>query len=119
MKAEKNVGGTMRRSIAAFKALVWLLLAGLLAGSGEAGAVPAFARQTGMACMACHVSFPELTPFGRFFKMAGYTLKNNDTIPLSGMLQISRTNTRTIDQEKPGEASSTMRWRRSTLLWPQ
>lgn len=31
--------------------------------------------------------------------MTGYTLKNNDTIPLSGMVQISRTNTRTIDQQ--------------------
>ena len=89
----------MRRIMAALSALVWLLLGGLLAASGEAGAVPAFARQTGMACMACHVSFPELTPFGRFFKMTGYTLKNNDTIPLSGMVQISRTNTRTIDQQ--------------------
>lgn len=51
----------MRRIMAALSALVWLLLGGLLAASGEAGAVPAFARQTGMACMACHVSFPELT----------------------------------------------------------
>lgn len=52
----------MRHLIAALKAFVWLLIGGLLAWSGEAGAVPAFARQTGMACMACHVSFPELTP---------------------------------------------------------
>ncbi len=89
----------MRRSIATLNALVWLLLGSLLAGSDEAGAVPAFARQTGMACMACHVSFPELTPFGRFFKMTGYTLSNYSTIPVSGMVQISRTNTRTIDQQ--------------------
>jgi len=61
-------------------------------------AVPAFARQTGMACVACHVSFPELTPFGRFFKLTGYTLSNNRTIPLSAMVQISRTSSRTVDQ---------------------
>ena len=63
----------------------------------NAEAVPAFARQTGLACVACHVSFPELTPFGRFFKLTGYTLTNNKTIPLAAMLQFSNTNTRTID----------------------
>jgi len=61
-------------------------------------AVPSFARQTGMACVACHVNFPELTPFGRFFKLTGYTLSNNRTIPLSGMVQVSRTSSRTVDQ---------------------
>ena len=42
----------------------------------EARAVPSFARQTGMACAACHTVFPELTPFGRMFKANGYTLTN-------------------------------------------
>ncbi len=37
---------------------------GLVASS--ANAVPAFARQTGQNCVACHVSFPELTPYGRW-----------------------------------------------------
>ncbi|MGH8316703.1 MAG: hypothetical protein ACREUL_01845 [Steroidobacteraceae bacterium] len=41
-----------------------------------AQAVPSFARQTGMACAACHTVFPELTPFGRMFKANGYTLSN-------------------------------------------
>jgi hypothetical protein len=41
-----------------------------------AQAVPSFARQTGMACEACHTVFPELTPFGRMFKANGYTLSN-------------------------------------------
>ncbi|MEJ2687039.1 MAG: cytochrome C, partial [Gammaproteobacteria bacterium] len=40
----------------------------------NANAVPSFARQTGLACMACHTVFPELTPFGRTFKLNGYTL---------------------------------------------
>jgi hypothetical protein len=34
-----------------------------------------FARQTGMACSACHFNhFPLLNPFGRAFKASGYTL---------------------------------------------
>jgi hypothetical protein len=37
-------------------------------------AVPSFARQTGLACSACHYQFLALTPFGRQFKLNGYTL---------------------------------------------
>ncbi len=40
----------------------------------EANAVPSFARQTGLACSSCHTVFPELTPFGRQFKLNGYTM---------------------------------------------
>src|SRR3990170_3633852 len=40
----------------------------------DAGAVPAFARQTGMACNSCHFQhFPLLNEFGREFKSGGYT----------------------------------------------
>ncbi len=43
-------------------------------------ALPSYARQTGMSCAACHYSFPELTPFGRQFKLNGYTLTGMSTI---------------------------------------
>jgi hypothetical protein len=58
-------------------------------------AVPSFARQTGLQCIACHTSFPELTPFGRQFKLLGYTFSNglSTTPPLAFMLQPSFTNT--------------------------
>jgi len=46
----------------------------LLLVSTPAHAVPPFARQTGLACEACHTVPPELTPFGRRFKLNGYTL---------------------------------------------
>ena len=36
-------------------------------------ALPSFARQTGQPCSACHSAFPQLTPFGRRFKLEGYT----------------------------------------------
>ena len=39
-------------------------------------AVPSFARQTGLACEGCHTVFPELTPFGRSFKLNGYLIDN-------------------------------------------
>ena len=37
-------------------------------------AIPAFARQVGMACSACHFQhFPKLNSFGRAFKLGGFT----------------------------------------------
>ena len=57
---------------------VALSLAGVLAAATfapEASAVPAFARQTGMACNACHMQhFPSLNGFGRAFKAGGFTM---------------------------------------------
>jgi hypothetical protein len=47
--------------------------AGLMLKMSSASAVPSFARQTGQPCSTCHTAFPELTPFGRQFKLMGYT----------------------------------------------
>lgn len=43
------------------------------AAAPNAYAVPSFARQTGLPCSSCHTTIPELTPFGRIFKLNGYT----------------------------------------------
>lgn len=57
---------------------VALSLATVLAAAAfapEASAVPSFARQTGMACTACHFQhFPVLNGFGNAFKASGYTI---------------------------------------------
>jgi hypothetical protein len=52
-----------------------------------ASAIPLFNRQTGQNCVACHAGgqFPELTPYGRLFKLTGYTLGQR-TIPISAMV---------------------------------
>jgi hypothetical protein len=56
----------------------WLASA-LVAGAAwfgamtSADAIPVFARQTGHNCQACHISYPELTAYGREFKLNGYT----------------------------------------------
>jgi hypothetical protein len=55
---------------------VWFLLP-----VSPAQAVPSFARQTGQECTACHTIFPELTPFGRNFKITGYTASKNADKP--------------------------------------
>jgi len=103
------------------------LMKSLLAGAAllalavpGAQAVPSYARQTGMACSTCHTVFPELTPFGREFKLNGYVLDNmkqikgitfersetmslNTIPPLSLMAQISYTRT---SQALPDSAST-------------
>src|SRR5450432_3261773 len=91
----------------------WRVLAlFLVCGSATPSlAVPSFARQTGMTCAACHTVYPELTPFGREFKLNGYVLDNikqvtgidtsnrstlalNILAPISLMTQISYTHTK-------------------------
>ncbi len=52
-----------------------LLLLATVHAPTVAHAVPAFARQTGLACSACHTQhFPSLNALGRRFKLDGFTL---------------------------------------------
>jgi hypothetical protein len=66
----------------------WLALS-LAAGaawiglSAPANAVPVFARQTGHNCQACHTSPPELTAYGREFKLNGYTFGDAQPFPIA------------------------------------
>lgn len=54
--------------------LLALAVTGVTAFAPAAQAVPSFSRQTGLACAACHTIYPALTPFGRQFKLNGYTM---------------------------------------------
>jgi hypothetical protein len=66
----------------------------------KAEAVPSFARQTGQPCATCHTAFPQLTPFGRRFKLGGYTMGGGMTFeeapPISAMVipTFTKTNVR-------------------------
>jgi hypothetical protein len=74
-----------------------------LAAAGPAKAVPAFAAQTGQPCQQCHVGGfgPQLTPYGRNFKMGGYTTRSGPiNVPLAVMAVASYLNTQK-DQEGP------------------
>ena len=69
-----------------------------------ATAVPSFAGQTGQPCAACHVGAfgPQLTKFGREFKLNGYTATDNKNhgLPLAATTQFSFTHTNN-DQPAP------------------
>ncbi|HEU4642412.1 MAG TPA: hypothetical protein VFS44_08155 [Gemmatimonadaceae bacterium] len=86
--------------------------------------IPSFSRQTGLACRACHYQFLQLTPFGRMFKLGGYTLSSVPTIdardttarrqtlkllsipPLSAMLQASYTHVRSATPGAQNDATA-------------
>lgn len=67
--------------------LSWFILTALLVFSTQTRALPTFARQTGQSCVACHAGgqYPELTPYGRLFKLTAYTFGERPTIPLAVM----------------------------------
>src|SRR5580658_3006657 len=85
----------------------------LLSCATGAFAVPRFSRQTGLGCSTCHSNPPELTAFGRDFKLKGYLLTEDAKdeaienkhlwlakyVPISAMIQISNT---TVQSKQPG-----------------
>ena len=98
-----------------------------------ANAVPSFARQTSMACEACHTVWPELTHFGRVFKANGYTLDNLKQVrgvtaqreeilslaslpPLSLMVQVAYTQLATPLPDSAGNGASQQN---GTVAFPQ
>ncbi len=113
--------GRTVRSIARHAAVTGLLGVALGLVSTAAQAVPSFARQTGLPCSACHTVFPELTAFGREFKLNGYTLtglkqiqasgaagsvKINAIAPMSAMLQVGWTHVQSNSKVQPAMGSS-------------
>src|SRR6202023_3557132 len=88
---------------AAVGAAIFLTAMVMIGLTLPAAALPAFARQTGQPCGKCHTDFPSLTPFGRRFKLGGYTLGGGDSsVPVAVMLQPSFTRT---ELGQPGGAA--------------
>jgi hypothetical protein len=86
-----------------------IALAALTYSAGQAQAIPAFADQTGQPCAGCHVGGfgPQLTVFGRQFKMLGYTARTEaDTIPVSAMAIASYLHTSADQPPVPGYAAN-------------
>jgi hypothetical protein len=94
------------------------VVAYFLLGLNSAYAVPSFARQTGLSCNVCHSNPPELTAFGRNFKLKGYVLTDmtatdevgnskdlllSKYIPLSAMILLSNT---TFQADQPASQNN-------------
>jgi hypothetical protein len=88
-------------------------LAALALSAERARAVPAFARQTGEPCQVCHVGGlgPQLTVYGRNFKIHGYTQRTNDkAVPLALTLIASYLNTRESQNPAPAGFAPNNNW---------
>ena len=85
------------KPLTAFPVTATTIVALLIIGFVPRAAVslPLYARQTGQPCATCHTAFLELTPFGRRFKLGGYTLDGGDWKgpPFAVMLQPTFTHT--------------------------
>lgn len=113
--------GAIKPESSVLKISILLIL--ILINGRVVNALPSYARQTGLSCTACHYSFPELTPFGRMFKLNGYTMigvqtiestSDSDrvvrlnllsTLPLSAFVQASFTN---IAKNVPGKQNNSV-----------
>ena len=80
-----------------------LVLGALLASApGTGQATPSMGRQAGKQCATCHTVFPELTPYGRQFKLTAFSQtaqnRTDDSmfgkVPISFLFQASRTSTK-------------------------
>ena len=90
--------------------------------------MPSFARQTGLACNACHTVAPQLNAFGRFFKLHGYVLGSDKLSggtsqlsidkfpPLSAMLIISDSRT---SKAQPDSAVAGAAAQNGSVAFPQ
>ena len=52
----------------------------ILSTCRDTRAVPSYSRQTGLPCATCHFTPPELTPFGRKFKLDGYVFRTKPEV---------------------------------------
>lgn len=87
-----------------------LVFAIAILSAGSALAVPSFAVQTGHPCQSCHVGGfgPQLTPYGREFKLRGYTERAVDfNLPVSAMAVASYVRTQTKQASPPADGFST------------
>jgi hypothetical protein len=130
-RIEQVTLGTSGRTQGRLLVSCGVLAAVMLLGARHADAVPSFARQTGLACSACHTTFPELTAFGRMFKLHGYTAQGmkeleepgtdkapamtiNRAFPLSIMLQTSLTR---LNSQQPGTQTANVAFPQALSLF--
>ena len=64
----------MKKLLLSASAFALVAASSMVLAPSKAEAIPAFARQTGSACLACHFQeFPALAPYGRAFKEGSFT----------------------------------------------
>ena len=104
--ADRLRSGSLNLSGWGLQSLPRVVLLAASVTTGPAFAVPSFAIQTGQPCAACHIGAfgPQLTPYGRDFKLHGYVASDgrDHGLPLALTTQSSFTHTL---QPQPGGAA--------------
>jgi hypothetical protein len=110
----RQVRGALKSLLRRLTITAALAVSTFTLSAGAAMAVPAFAIQTDKPCQACHVGGlgPQLTPYGREFKLRGYTERAGDdkpvmNLPVSIMAVASYVQTRKDQAAPPAEHFST------------
>jgi hypothetical protein len=92
-----------RRPTWFIQALAFLALSLGIGGlASPAAALPSYARQTGQTCAMCHTGLPELTPFGREFKLNGYVQGGGDEKGLPRFAVMAQGGFTHTDGDMPG-----------------
>ena len=79
----------MRKTVSILVFLMGFIIITSIFLPQSANAVPAFARQTGLACSSCHFQhYPTLNAFGRAFKAGGYTMVGGQSLIEGDMLSL-------------------------------
>src|SRR6202049_701797 len=122
-----NSVSSIFRATSHLLAFLWLIVFSV----SVAYAVPSYSRQTGMPCATCHYTPPELTPFGRTFKLEGYAfvtkaqitddkkdhnaaLQLLEIFPLSAIIDISLTSLKT---PQPGTQNGNLQFPQAASLF--
>jgi len=79
----------MKKTLLSAAAFAVVAVSAVAVAPTTSEAIPAFARQTGAACLSCHFqSFPSLNAFGRAFKYGSFTDVGEQALVEDDMLSI-------------------------------
>ncbi|MDQ6963621.1 MAG: hypothetical protein Q9M13_01730, partial [Mariprofundales bacterium] len=111
----------MKKALISAAAFAVVAVSSIAIAPTTSEAIPAFARQTGAACLSCHFqTFPALTAFGRAFKMGAFTdvgdqaLVEDDNLSLPSVLNASfvlRAQRQTKKVTTGGTKTTTTTWK--------
>jgi hypothetical protein len=119
MRGKSHLIGAVRPKTSTGVGLAAAAIFGLAFGAVTFGAIspaealPSYARQTGQPCGTCHTDFPGLTPYGRRFKIGGYTAGGGPyrTTLFSDWIDKKKSDAKTkSDAAKDGQSGTSDTW---------
>jgi hypothetical protein len=113
IRTQPKIGKDIRRALysSVARTSVGAVLLSMFFAATPSWAIPVYSAQTDQPCAACHIGGfgPQLTPFGRQFKLDGYTASagNTFTVPVSAEVVASFLNTAAPQETAPADHYAT------------